>query len=209
MGKLKKVRALKFAFLLLVCISLIGCMGSPEVVEQPPMDAEAMADGAMELCDADDDGFITKSEAKACPSIKSAMIDLDIDPKDNKISRDEMLARFNLYVESKIGLTAPSIRVVKGSQNGIGLVGATVKMIPESFMEDYIEPAEGTVIDPETGYTNISAVAGMPGVRIGFYRIEITSDDMKVPAKFNEKSIYGVEIPPVTSKAAEMIFVVK
>lgn len=173
------------------------------------MDAEAMTNGAMELCDADGDGFITKSEAKTCPSIKSAMIDLDIDPKDNKISRDEMLARFNLYVESKIGLTAPSIRVMKGSANGIGLVGATVRMVPESFMGDSIEAAEGTVIDPETGYTQISVVPGMPGVRIGFYRIEITSDDMKIPAKFNEKSIYGVEIPPVTSQAAEMTFVIK
>jgi len=203
------VRVLKSAFVLLACISLVGCTRGPEKVEQPAMNAEAMTDGAMEMCDADSDGFITKSEAKACPSIKSAMVDLDVDPKDNKISRDEMLARFNLYVESKIGLSAPAIYVRKGSVNGMGLVGATVRMIPESFMEEYIETAEGTVIDPENGYTDISVVAGMPGVRIGFYRIEITSDDMKIPAKFNEKSIYGVEIPPVTSEAAEMIFVVK
>ncbi len=200
------VRSLRFAFLF-TSVLLVGCLGSVEKVEQPTMDPEAMTDGAMELCDADDDGFITKSEAKACPAIKNSMVDLDVDPKDNKISREEMLARFNLYVETQLGLTPASIHVVDG--RGVGLVGAKVRLVPEPFMEDYIETAEGSVIDPENGYASLSVVPGMPGVRIGFYRIEVTSDDMKIPAKFNEKSIYGIEVPPVTSEAASVVLKIK
>ena len=202
------MRRLKTVFLLLfLLVGFLGCTKSVDVVKAPDMDVEVMTDEAMQLCDENGDGFIEKSELKNSPSIKFAKTDLDTD-KDGKISRDELHARFSLYVEMSTGLTQASIYVRKNSRQGGGLVGATVKLVPEPFMEKYIEGAEGKVIDPENGATNMS-VGGFPGVRVGFYKIEITSDDVKIPAKFNTETIYGVEIPPVTSEAAEMVFVVK
>jgi hypothetical protein len=38
-----------------------------------------------------------------------------------------------------------------------------------------------------------------PGAPIGMFRVEITSPDVKIPAKYNTETTLGVEVSPVTN----------
>ena len=113
------------------------------------MDAEAMTNACMEQLDGDGDGFLTKKEMESAPGLLFAAADLDIDPKDDKLSRAEILARFQLYVELNVGFQALSPKVV--FPNGRPVEDAEIEMVPEPFMADYIETATGSVIDVDTG----------------------------------------------------------
>lgn len=194
----------------LALISSVGCFGAKESVGAPELDAPKMTDDAMALCDADGDGFITSTEVKASPALKFAMDDIDLDG-DGKLSRDELKERFDIYVTTATGLKSVSLFVRRGSKNGDGLVGATVRLVPEPFMADYIEEAEGEVIDPSNGMVEIMTLPPNPGVRVGMYRVEIESDDMKVKAKYNTETTLGIEVPPITSSATSkpLVFVIK
>lgn len=198
-------------FMLLLGLSVIaGCSASKGRVEAPELDPEKMADGAMQLCDANSDGVLSASELSASPALKFAKDDIDTDG-DGKISRDELVERFNIYVDTAVGLQGITLNVRKGSVNGDGLMGATVKLVPEPFMAEFIEEAVGEVIDPSTGLVEIMTLPPDPGVRVGMYRVEIESEDFKVPTKYNTNTIYGIEVPPITSAATSkpLVFVVR
>ena len=200
----------QFAFCAFAVILLTGCSSSKGRVEAPELNADAMADSAMDLCDSDGDGFISSSEIKASPALKFAKEDIDTDG-DGKLSRDELLERFNIYVDTSVGLQGITLNVRKGSVNGDGLMGATVRLVPEPFMADYIEEAEGKVIDPSNGLVEIMTLPPDPGVRVGMYTVKIESDDFKIASKYNEKSTLGIEVPPITSAATSkpLVFVIK
>lgn len=189
---------------------LVGCPKGKGRVEAPKLDADKMTDGAMSLCDANGDDLIDASEIKSSPALKFAKNDIDTDG-DGKLSRAELAERFKIYVDVPSGAQGITMKVRQGNRNGEGFMDAKVRLVPEPFMEEFIEVGEGEVIDPTTGYVQISSVPGVPGVRVGMYRIEITHDSRKVPAKFNTKTILGIEVPPIASAATqeELIFVIK
>lgn len=197
------------ALMLLASATLIvGCMGAKGRVEAPELDPPSMAQGAMDLCDSNTDGFIDKTEVKQSPALNFALDDIDTDG-DKKISHDELLDRFTIYKETAVGLQGITMHVVQ--RNGDGLMGATVRLVPEPFMPDSIEEATGEVIDPGNGLVEIMTLPPDPGVRVGMYRVEVTSDDVKVPSKYNTDTKWGIEVPPITSKATSnpLRFVVK
>ena len=72
---------------------------------------------------------------------------------DGKLSRDELLERFNIYVDTAVGLQSITLQVRQ--RNGAGFMGAKVRLVPEPFMADYIEESEGEVIDPSSGLVEI------------------------------------------------------
>lgn len=182
-----------------------GCMFSESRVVAPDMDPEAMTQKCMELNDADADGFLTKTELKASPGLASALIDLDED-KDQKLSRDEIHKRFDLYVESRVGLQGLHCTI---TMNGRPLADAQVKLVPEPYMADYIEPAAGEVINVNTGYAEISTDPELPGVRPGIYRVEITSPSVEISPKYNKETIYGIEVAPIQQERPTRHFDVK
>ncbi|MCA9269005.1 MAG: hypothetical protein KDA41_11070, partial [Planctomycetales bacterium] len=72
--------------------------------------------------------------------------------------------------------------------------------VPEPFLANVIEPATGTTnasgmsapaIDPSK---LPSDMAGVKGVRAGFYRVEITHPTKKLPAKYNTETTLGLEV---------------
>jgi len=199
-------RELAFAVAFGALISA-GCTGAKGRIDAPELDAAKMAADAMALCDANGDGFIDKTEVKTSPALNFALDDIDVDG-DKKISEDELNERFKIYEDTAVGLQSVQMFIVK--RNGEGIEGATVRLVPEPFMEDYIEVAEGEVLDLE-GMVQIMTLPPDPGVRVGMYRLEVTSDDFKIPSKYNEDTKWGIEVPPITSKATSqpLRFVVK
>lgn len=187
------------ALLLMLSSTLfVGCTGGKGRVEAPELDPESMAQGAMDLCDSNSDGLIDKTEVKQSPALDFALDDIDGDG-DGKISHAELLERFTIYKETAVGLQSITMHVVQ--RNGDGLMGATVRLVPEPFMPDSIEEATGSVIDPGNGLVEIMTLPPDPGVRVGMYRVEVTSDNVKVPSKYNTDTKWGIEVPPITSKA--------
>lgn len=195
---------------LFAVILVAGCGEGKGRVEAPVLDPGKMTDQAMELCDENSDGMLTTAELKASPALTFAKDDIDTDG-DGKLSRDELLERFKIYEEMNVGLQSITLNVRHRSKDGPGLVGAKVRLIPEPFMADFIDECEGEVIDAEMGYVNIAAMPPDPGVRVGMYRMEITSDDVKIPAKYNTNSALGIEVPPITSRATSeaLIYVIR
>jgi hypothetical protein len=169
------------------------------------MDPEAMTQKCLELVDTDGDELLTKSELKVTPGLLSALVDLDKD-KDGKLSRVELLDRFKFYVESRVGLQGLNCTV---TMNGRPLHDAHIDLVPEPFMIDYIEPAQGDVINANTGYVELSTDPELPGVRPGIYRVEITSPSVEIAAKYNTETIYGIEVAPIQQESPSRQFNVK
>lgn len=188
-----------FVFATMAC-TLTGCLfGGPSRVAAPEWDAEGITDKAMEQCDEDKDGLLTKTELKNAPGLAYALRQLDTDG-DKKLSRDEVQQRFQDYLDSKVGVQGFTCYVQL--KNGQPLHDGHIKLIPEAFLEGVIEAAEGDVIDDRTGMAEVTTPndEGLFGVRSGMYRVEITSPSMKIGKKYNEETTLGVEISPFTNE---------
>ena len=178
-------------------IMLTGC-GGPARLDAPEWDADSIADACMAQCDEDGDGFIDKKELKNAPGLEYASRQLDAD-KDKKLSRDEVLTRFNDYIQSKVGFQGFTCYVL---YNNRPLIDGQIRLVPEPFLADFIEEAEGQVVDDRTGMAEVTTPneQGIFGVRSGMYRVEITSDEVKVGKKYNEETTLGVEVAPFTNE---------
>ena len=177
--------------MLLTFSGLMGCGNSvpPRVVPDLP-DASA-ASKAMELYDTNHDGFLDAKELEKVPGLKAAIKQVDTN-HDGKISEQEIADRIKSWADSQIGRMPVVCRV---THNGKPLAGAKVVFVPEKFLGGTIQPGSGTT--SATGYANIScpyaADPSVKGLSPGFYRVEITKDGEKIPAKYNTETTLGAE----------------
>jgi hypothetical protein len=84
---------------------------------------------------------------------------------------------------------------VRITYNGQPLAGAEVRFAPEFFLEGVIEPAMGTTRGDGVVRPSIPEQR-TPLVRVGYYRVEATSPNRQLPAKFNSQTTVGVEFSP-------------
>jgi hypothetical protein len=184
-------------FALATFVLLSGCDFRPPPVSVPKFDPEKIADEAMKLCDSNGDGFLDKNELKTAPGLEFASKALD-ENKDKKLSREEVLQRFKDLVEAGSGMVGFTCFVLRG--DGTPLEDAMIKLIPEPFLAEYIPEAEGQTVDYRNGAVNVTTPnsESASGVRPGMYRVEIRSNTLKIPAKYNDKSVLGVEVIPFT-----------
>jgi hypothetical protein len=175
----------------LLLIALSGCSGAASPVSLPDWDPSGVADRAMELFDTDGDGFIAGDELAKSPGLLAGLDVIDTDD-DQKVSAAEIVARFELYESQRLGLRDRQFHV---TYKGKPLANANVKLVPEPFLERVIEPAAG-VTGPDGNLQPNAGVDGLRGMRPGYYRIEVTSDKVKLPAKYNAETILGAEVSP-------------
>jgi hypothetical protein len=170
---------------------LIGCRpsGPPAVVPELP-DSSA-AHKAMELYDTDHDGFLDDKELEQVPGLKAAKKEIDTE-HHGKISEQDIARRIKSWRDSHIG-RMPALCYV--THNGKPLAGATVVFVPEKFLGGTIKSGSGTT--SPAGNAQISTpYPGDPsitGLAPGFYRVEITKDGEKIPAKYNSETTLGAE----------------
>ena len=139
--------------------------------------------------------MLDADELEHCPGLKSQLQVIDTN-KDGKLSADEIAERLNKMVEAKIARVGMSIRVNLDDQP---LEGATIRLVPENFMGESVQPAVGTT--DKTGSANMQLEEGgkkEKGVQWGYYRIEVSRKDSDgqetLPAKFNTATTLGCEV---------------
>jgi hypothetical protein len=172
-------------------ILLAGCGDRPARVSVPDWDPSGFTGAILEKLDRNGDSLVDKSELADAPGLASGARSIDTNG-DGSLSREELEARFAKYREWRLGLTSKEFRV---TYNGRPLVGAEVRLVPEFFLTDLIEPASGTTIAQGLVRPSIPDQQ-MALMRVGYYRVEVTSPSVNLPAMFNSATTVGVEVAP-------------
>lgn len=157
-----------------------GCQRGPHRVAAPSWDPSALAEQIMSQFDKSGDAKLDATELKAAPGLAAGTRFIDQD-KDGALTATEIEARFQHFREMKVGLRSQSYRL---TYKGRPVPEAEVVFSPESYLEGVIEPARGTtdsggLVTPQTDGQKL------PGVRVGYYRVQVTSTRAKIPAKYS------------------------
>lgn len=170
----------------------LGCSDSPSRLTPPSINSAA-GEAAIKQYDANGDGGISAAELDKTPPLKSAMARLDKD-RDGKLTAAEINGRIEDWKKTRVALTsvAPTIRL-----DGKLLAEAQVTLLPEPFLGESVEPATAKTNERGIARPRISAEPEGVGVRIGFYRIQISktvNGKELVPARYNSQTEIGIEV---------------
>jgi hypothetical protein len=185
-----------------VCLVLIttiyGCSGGPPALTPPDLRPASAADQAIALYDRDGSGDLSVDELQACPGMLSALKTYDLDG-DGNISMDEITARLELFAKSRVALTQLVAVVRLGNRP---LAGATILFVPEPYLGSAIKSATGKTGRSGGAMMDVddselpSNQAGLVGVQLATYRVEITHPEITIPAKYNTNTTLGYDSQP-------------
>ncbi|MEO2049489.1 MAG: EF-hand domain-containing protein [Pirellulales bacterium] len=174
---------------------VVGCSDLPGRVAAPKWDPGGFAEAVMEKLDSSGDGQIDQDELAPAPGLAFGAKFIDTN-SDGLLSLDELVARFEFYVERRIGLTTKELHILF---KGRPLAGVNVKLIPEFFLTELLETAEGVTDQAGSVFPEIeNNELRTPTMRTGYYRIEITSPSVELPPGFSTAATLGVEVSPAS-----------
>lgn len=177
----------------LVIVTLLsGCSRGPARIEAPDWDPPALAERILSDLDKNGDAYVDVEELTAAPGLAAGARFIDKD-KDGRLSGEEIEDRFEKYRTMRVGLQPKAFRVTYRARP-VG--GAEVAFLPEPFLEGIIKPAKGTtdsqgIVNPQTEGQELL------GMRPGYYRIQIISPVIKIPAKYSSPTALGAEASPM------------
>ncbi len=192
-------RVVRFG-VVVACVGLLagwGCSQRPSRIHPPPIDASAAGRLAIEQYDTNGDGLIGGDELDKAPSLKASMKNLDKNT-DKKVSAEEITARIEKWQDEKVGKTSLMVTV---TSRGQPLPGATVRFVPEKFLGDEVQAAEGKT--DSGGFADLSVPLDpndpkdVRGVHCGLFRVEISKKvggKETIPARYNTQTIFGQEV---------------
>ena len=174
-------------------LAVLGCGGRPAPLPPTKYKPEEIAAAAMAQYDKNHDGKLDEMELEACPALKKLLKNLDKEDMPY-LTEQDILDRVRQYEKSKVGLMGTRCRVTDG---GRPRPDVTVKFIPEAFMGEGIKPA--SAVSDEIGIAELTIEGeNVPGVSLGFYRVEASFKDSSgkelLPPKFNTETKYGQEV---------------
>jgi hypothetical protein len=175
--------------ILALLLNGLGCQDHPTRVSSPTWRPQSLAQAALDHFDSNGDGTLDTTELESAPALAAGAKLLDVD-KDQRVSAAELEQRFGTYKHLAVGRTSPAIRFLI---NGQPLVNATVEFIPEPFLSDVIKPATATTNQQGLAYPQIQGDP-VPGLQVGYYRVQVSSADGRVPPKYHDATPLGVEI---------------
>lgn len=166
----------------------------------PSFSPESSAAKAMELHDANGDGFLDEQELDSAPGIKASLPNTDTD-KDKRVSEEEIAERIRSWQQMRVGLMSVQCAVYLDKQP---LAGATVTFEPEPCMEGAIYAAEAVTggagtARPKVPKENRPSPDSPPGMQAGFYLVKVSKLEggtETIPAKYNTNTILGQQIAP-------------
>jgi hypothetical protein len=168
-----------------------GCSGGPEPVRPPEWDPPEQAEQAMAEIDTNGDGLLDAGELAKAPGLAAGIKYIDQNA-DGNISEAEIEARIEQF---RVSSTAARSRMFHLTYRGRPLAEAKVRFTPEPFLDGVIEPAEGVADGTGTVMPFADIAEGVKGIRPGYYRVEVTSPHVQLPAKFNSETTLGAEVP--------------
>lgn len=185
--------------------SLTGCQLGEKSLEVPKFDAANATEGILKALDKDGDQSVSLAEAAGSAGILAGFARFDSDG-NNALARDEIQGRFTTLSGSGVGILNVGCTV---TYKGKPLEGALVKFIPEPFLGNAIQPAEGTT--DGTGFATPTTVgsSGLPGMQFGIYRVEISHPSVQLPATYNAQSTLGCDISPLDRGGDRVDFILK
>lgn len=184
-------RQLTYLLAASLSIWLAGCSQQPRPVSIPEWSPPEFAEAILKKLDKNGNSMVDSSELVEAPGLAFGARFIDTD-HNGQLSREELVDRFSMYHQMRAGLTNRQFLV---TYHGRPLVGAEVRMVPDFFLTDLVEIATGTTDD--TGIVQPTVPSEeLTGMRVGYYRVEVTSPHVQLPAKFNTASSIGIEVSP-------------
>lgn len=183
----------------LAMLAMVGCSSAPSRVVAPSINPKAGADAVAKL-DKNGDAAIDETEAKFAPAFLEPEAKSRADTNgDGKITREEIDARIKVWDDSGVGITQYSLTI---DVDGRPVEGLEVKFVPEDWLGTEIKGGTGTT--DASGRVNLAMAEsdlkenekGLQGMRLGYYKVEITHPSMMIPAKYNTATEVGFEIAP-------------
>jgi hypothetical protein len=179
---------------LLVALALVaaGCSGNGPIAI-PQVSPREAAEQAIADYDTNKDGTLDAKELEACPGLLSALKRTDRSG-DSRLSADEIADRLTLFQDQGM----QSDVSVDVRLDGRALAGATVTLVPESFLGSSIKSASTVTDEMGTGYFKIEG-SEFVQVALGYYRVQVSKNAQGrelIPARYNTKSVLGQEIAP-------------
>jgi len=180
---------------LLIAIALlcVGCTQSTISIPDRYAPEEATA-AAMKAYDTNSDGKIAGAELDKCLALKSAVIRVDTD-KDQAISKEELLARLQLY-EKGSDAFGTSVSVFSKGQP---LQNAEVTLEPESFMGEDLPVYTLTTDETGSRAPKVKATGELATMPPGFYKVSIHHAQAGTVER-------GVELADDVTTASRMMF---
>jgi hypothetical protein len=175
-----------------------GCSSAPDRVRPGRLDAGSAGRQTVSAYDADQDGFLSRPELERCPAILQALDQYDADG-DGRVSAAEITRRIEKWQTLKVGLMGFCCRVTLDDRP---LGGATVRLVPESFLSEVLPPAAGTTDDTGSVSPSISAEdqpdpsRPLAGLRPGLYKVEIRHPTIALPARYHAQTTLGQQVAP-------------
>lgn len=182
---------------ILSCLALFaaGCGNRPASrVDMAAISPGAAGSQAMELFDANKDGSIAGAEFDKAPGLKASLKPKLDSNNDGKASADEISARLQTYLDSKVAALSCRCEVHLDDQP---LEGATVRLVPEGFLGSAVKP--GVATSDKLGVAMAQTEdSKLPGLSPGIYRVEISKKDASgkeiIPARYNAQTTLGCEV---------------
>ena len=168
----------------------------PEVLT---FNAADVTSQAMQQLDGNQDGKLDKGELKQSPGLLKSQKLIDTD-KDGALSTEELQRRLQAYIDEQLAIVKQPIKILRG---GRPVRGATVELVPETFMAEIVEPATGEtdgdgVVRPSIELDPELTKWGTGGFRSGVYRVKVSKKDQAgketIPSKYNEQTTLGIEV---------------
>ena len=158
-------------------------------------DAAQAAAAAMAAYDSNHDGYLDAKELERCPGLKSVLDQFDKD-KDRRLSQAEIEEGLAAMQEHLIDLTDVTCKVTLDKRP---LVGASVVLEPESFLQASLKPATATTNEKGRGLGFQVEGQSRPGCQVGLYRVRITKQEggrELIPARYNANTQLGLGVGP-------------
>jgi hypothetical protein len=171
---------------------LSGCTGESTVVADPGLDPAVVTDRTLKEYDANGDKKLSRDELKKSPGLFSAIEVVDSN-RDGSISSDELKAVLQDVLQGALVELSCTVTLA-----GVPLQGATVELVPESFLPDTITPASGVTDRDGNTYLSVGAKElpaqlrdKLKGVHCGIYRVIVTHPSAAIPARYNTQTELG------------------
>lgn len=159
----------------------------------PDFNPDAVADRALQTLDRDGNAMLSRDELVGSPGLLASLSVFDRNG-DQQITREELAAELHKWRDERAGLLSLRCEV---TWQGRPLEGATVRMIPEPFFDGAIPPATGRT--DRVGQAEMSCgseylpetLQSLRAVKPGVYRVEVTHDQIDLPAEYNTNTRLG------------------